>query len=240
MFSFDPIKTNTALGGGILCINDGALLAKTRAIQARYPVQSRWHYLRRLVQYTGIKLVSIPVVFGLFATVCRRLGKTHDQVISGVVRGFPGPDFFIRIRHQPSAPLLALLERRLTRFDPARIKRRIAVAKRAIALMPGISRPGVRARVHTHWVFPIQSACPDQLMELLWREGLDATRGASSLTVVPPPDDRPELAATQIQQAMQHVLYLPVYSGVRDRDLQKLAQVVTSHTLHVDNAPIGR
>ena len=239
MFSFGPIKTNTALGGGILRIKDAALLAKTRAIQERYPVQSRWRYLRRLGQYAGIKLVSIPVLFGLFATVCRRMGRTHDQVISSAVRGFPGPDFFTRIRHQPSAPLLALLERRLTRFDPARIERRIAVAKRAIALMPGIPRPGERARAHFHWVFPIQSACPDQLMERLWSAGFDATRGASSLTVVPPPRDRPELAATQAQQAMQRVLYLPVYSGVRDRDLQKLARVVTSLALHVDNAPIN-
>jgi hypothetical protein len=38
---------------------------------------------------------------------------------------------------------------------------------------------------------------------------------------------------------MERVLYLPVYGGVRDRDLQKLARVVTSLAPHVDNAPIN-
>src|SRR5690606_12409828 len=128
-----------------------------------------------------------------FIAACRALGREHDAVISGALRGFPGAGLMAKIRQQPSAPLLALLARRVTRFDPRRVARRTQVARTAIDLMPGVDRPGTRATEHSYWVFPIQAADPDGLVRRLWRHGFDATRGASSMSVVDPPPDRPEL-----------------------------------------------
>jgi dTDP-4-amino-4,6-dideoxygalactose transaminase len=228
MFSFGPIKTNTALGGAVLQFNDGTLMEKVRAIQATYPVQSRWRFLRRLGKYAGLKFLTIPWVFGAFVALCRALGKNHDAVIGGAVRGFAGPEFFANIRRQPSYPLLRLLARRLRTFDPARIERRIASANTAIGLLPETDRPGCRAGHHSHWIFPIQSPSPDDLMKHLWHHGFDATRGASSLAVVEPPADRPETRPDEAGRAMEGVLYLPVYPDLSEADLRRLALAVTS------------
>jgi perosamine synthetase len=226
MFSFGPIKLNTALGGGILRVRDRALLERLRLLQAGYPVQGRWQFLRRLGKFGALKVLTIPAALGLFAAACRALGRTHDEVAGAAVRGFPGPGLLAKIRRQPSYPLLALLARRLRNVDPGSVERRAARARAAGALLPGIERPGARAPVHGHWVFPIQSAAPDALMRRLWARGFDATRGASSLDVVGPPADRPELAAAQAGRVMRQVLYLPVYPGVSDADLTRLARAV--------------
>jgi perosamine synthetase len=236
MFSFGPIKTNTALGGGVLRIKDRSLLSRVRILQSRYPVQSRWYFLRRLCKYAALKLLTFPLIFGIFVAVCQCLGRSHDQIISSAVRGFPGPGFFTKIRQQPCSPLLALLERRLKNFDQSRIERRMAVASAAIKFMPHIERPGAKAPRHTYWVFPIQTATPDKLMQFLWRMGFDATRGASSLYVVEPPIDRPKLMSNGApRQVIQNVLYLPVYPGITANDLQRLACAITDFQADTDS-----
>jgi len=174
------------------------------------------------------KLLATPVPYGAFTAACHALGREHDAVISGALRGFPGAGLMPKIRQQPSAPLLALLARRVTRFDPRRVARRAQAARTAIALMPGVDRPGTRAAEHSYWVFPIQAADPDGLVRRLWRHGFDATRGASSMSVVDPPPDRPELEPREARRVMDQVLYLPVYPGIADHDLARLAHAVAA------------
>lgn len=241
LFSFGPIKTSTALGGGIIRVRDRALLEKMRAIQASYLVQSRGSFMRRVGRSMGLKALSVPRVFGVFVVACKLAGKDYDTLIKGAVRGFPGPHLIHRIQRQPSYPLLALLRRRLQRFEPARIERRIALAKMAIELMPAVARPGTSAATHTYWVFPIQVQSPERLMRHLRRHGFDATRGASSMSVVDPPADRPELAPFEARQLMREVLYLPVYPGVSVSDLARLSQAAAgfaaSETVDTNPSP---
>jgi perosamine synthetase len=227
MFSFGPIKTNTALGGGILRLRDPSLRERMRRLQDGYPVQSRLRFLHRLTKYVGIKLLLVPPVFSVFVAACRAVGRCHDEVISAAVRGFPGAALIASIRHQPGYPLLALLHRRLRRFDPVAIEQRMEAAHAALRLTPRMRRPGALAEPHTYWVFPIQSHSPDRLVHFLWQQGFDATRGASSLHVVEPPAERGEFIPTEAGQAMREVLYLPIYPGISRDDLQRLAQAVT-------------
>jgi len=226
MFSFGPIKTNTALGGAMLRIADTGLLARTRAVQAGYLRQANRQFRSRVLKYMAIKAVSRPVVFGAFAAACRMTGRSHDSVISAALRGFPGPQLIEKIRRQPSGALLSLLHRRLTTFDRQRIERRMRTAKEVISLMPEVARPGVRASTHTHWVVPIQSADPAGLIARLWSRGFDATRGASSLAVVSPPGDRTEAEPVAARAAMANLLYLPVSPLVSRRELAAMAEVV--------------
>lgn len=228
LFSFGPIKTATALGGGIVTVRDGMIRERMRALQAGYPVQSRRRYLKRVLTFGVFKLLAAPTPYRAFTAACRALGREHDAVISGALRGFPGAGLMAKIRQQPSAPLLSLLARRVTRFDPRRVARRTQVARTAIDLMPGVDRPGTRATEHSYWVFPIQAADPDGLVRRLWRHGFDATRGASSMSVVDPPPDRPELEPREARRVMDQVLYLPVYPGIADHDLARLARAVAA------------
>ena len=84
MFSFGTIKASTALGGAILRIRDSALLARMRASQATYPVQSRWHYLKRLAQSTGFKTLAYRPICALFVRICRAFGGNYGCRGTGV------------------------------------------------------------------------------------------------------------------------------------------------------------
>jgi perosamine synthetase len=234
LFSFGPIKTNTALGGGIMRIQDPTVRARAKAIQATYPIQSRGRFLKRLLQYTVLKSLTYKPMFTGFRTACELLGRSHDQIINGAVRGFPGPDFFQQIRKQASFPLLTLLERRLRESDSKGISMRVSVAETASRLMPQIRRPGVSAQRHTHWIYPVMDESPDELVEYLWQKGFDATRGASNLYAVPSPASHPDSTPKEALNVMEQILYLPVYAGVTDRDLKTLARVITSYKQHQD------
>jgi perosamine synthetase len=227
MFSFGSIKTNTALGGALLTVRDPDLLTSMRQVQACQPAQERRAFLRKVVKHVGIHLVARPSAYGVLARACRALGTDHDAVISTALRGFSGPDFFARIRHQPSYPLLALLERRLRTFDRARILRRTRVAESALACLPAtVSHVGTFAHQHSHWIFPVTSPAPEDLIPHLWARGFDATRGRTSLAVLAPPKDRPELRAAEVTETFSRVVYLPVHGGARRQDLVRLGHAV--------------
>jgi perosamine synthetase len=228
LFSFGPIKTATALAGGLLTFRDRALRDRTAAAQAAWPVQPRSRFLTRVGKYSVLKLLSYRSVFTLFAAACRLLGKSHDEIISGSVRGFAGDGFFTKIRHRPSLPLLALLECRLRTFDRARITARTAQAAEAILLLPPLERPGDAAERHSYWVLPVCCDDPDRLIRFLWTRGFDATRGASSLCVVQAPAERPETDPAGSRRMFERLLYLPLHEGMNGRDVERLARAVSA------------
>ncbi len=227
LFSFGPIKTATALGGGLLRFRDPALGHSVRQHQAAWPIQSRWAFLSRVGKYSLLVLLAYRPLYRLLILICRGLGVNLDRLITTSVRGFPGDRFFEKIRQRPHAALLALLERRLHCFDPKHIIDRKSIAVAAINLLPHQPRPGQANPNpdlnHSHWVFPILHDQPDALRHHLWCWGFDATRGGSSLSVVSPPSNRPELRAVEAEQALQRLLYLPVYRGISTQELERLA-----------------
>ncbi len=226
MFSFGTIKTATALGGGIFCFRDPQILDAVRRHQSQWPIRSRGHFLSRLLKYSLLMLLSNHPIYTLFIGFCRMLRIDHDRLIGERVRGFPGEDLLRQIRHRPSSALLSLLERRVREFDRGTIERRTAAARLAIEGMPSVRRPGDQAPDHTHWVFPILHEKPEQLQRALWEKGFDATKGATSLHVVEPPADRPEIEPVEARQACEQLLYLPVYAGLSTRCIERLAAAV--------------
>ena len=234
LFSFGPIKTATALAGGILRFRDPSLCNAVRLCQDRWPVQSRLRFLTRICKYSLLMMLSYRAAYSVFVGVCSVFKKDHDRLISNSVRGFQGEDFFTRIRQRPSSALLALLERRLRRFDPNSIAQRVRLAEQLIRLTPSLRRVGSRASEHTHWVFPVLCDCPEELMHYLWSEGFDATQGGSSLYVIDPPANRPELKPVEAQQAFQQLLYLPIYIGISSQDVERLADVLNEYDAPID------
>lgn len=229
LFSFGPIKTHTALGGGLLRCPDQSVLAKLRSLQANYPRQRSSSFLKRVGLFALLKLLAQPMIFGGFVQVCWWRGQNHDRVLYQALRGFSGQDLFQRLRQQPCIPLLRLLKQRFTRIDYASIDRRIDLADRLIAALSHTDRPGYHAKIHTHWVFPIQTQAPEALVNQLWQAGFDATRTASSLVGVTPPSDRPDLTPTQANQALAEIIYLPMYPWMAEDDLQSLSAIVRAH-----------
>lgn len=224
LFSFGPIKTSTAGGGAIVCFRDPALLASARTIQTSYPAQLRWPYLRRLLLLLGLKTLARPLPFAVFVALCRLGGQSHDTLITGLLRSFPGENLLARLRFRPSAPLLAMLARRLRRPPANVVAHRVALARAIIAALPEWQIVGAQAEYHTYWVMPLVSADPAALARRLWTLGVDASCGASSLCVVTPPPNR--TAAARAATVLDRLLYLPLHPALTGAALQRMSRAI--------------
>src|SRR5215210_1865507 len=186
MYSFGTLKTSTALGGAVLSVRDREVLGRMRDIQASYPVQRRATYLKKLLKALSLVAVSHPRPYGLLARGCTKLGSDLDAVVNGVVRWFPLREseaaFLRRLRQRPSAPLVAMLSRRLKTFDGERVARRAKAGEHfARSLRVEELHPGRRSLERTHWLFPVVVADPEALILALRERGLDASQATSSI-----------------------------------------------------------
>ena len=144
------------------------------------------------------------------------------------MRGFAGGDFFHKIRHRPSAALLALLARRLEHQDGWRVSGRVARARRLLELLPDSIRiPAAEAPFHSFWVFTILCGDPARVVAELRRAGFDATQ-AATLSVVPAPHGREDLDAREARALLARMVYLPVYPEMPERKVDELAAVLRS------------
>jgi len=226
MFSFGSIKTATALGGGVLRVRDAELLRRIRERHSAWPVQGRWNYLRRLLKYALLKVLSSRACFGLVVRTWAALGGDYDRLVNGSVRGFAGPGFFARIRRQPSAPLLTLLARRLEGYDVGRLSRRTSNGEVLASLFGDeVTCLGLAMSPHSYWVFPILAEEPERVIAELRRAGFDATQGQSMCAVAAPPD-RPERAPRNAANALAKIVYLPNYPELPEPAARKMADVV--------------
>jgi dTDP-4-amino-4,6-dideoxygalactose transaminase len=229
MFSFGPIKTQTALAGGVLLVRDAAVLERMRGVQRTLPVAGRLAFARRVAKYTALKLLSSPRAYGAFARLCDLSGSDLDAFVRRSTRGFAGGDLFVKLRHQPSAPLCALLERRLARFDDGRLARRTWSGEWMSARRPsGVRVPGVRAPRHSYWVYAVELDDPERVpafVTALRGAGFDATH-AATLEAVPAPDGRPDLEPTAAAELMAGLVYLPVSHERPRAALVRLAELL--------------
>jgi perosamine synthetase len=225
MYSFGALKTCTALGGALLEVQDSSLLARMRSVQRGWGMQSRSAYAGTVLKFLVFTLVTRPFPYGVLAIVHRALGRDFDRTINGSVKGFrPGP-LLPQLEVRPSAPLLAMVAYRLRTFDAARLRRRAAAGEWLNGRLPGdLTLAGHRMESRTHWLFPVISREPDQLILACRRAGVDGARGASSVTVVPAPADRPEADPIAARQMMAGLVFLPAYPELSRRSLIRLVE----------------
>lgn len=228
MFSFGPIKTATALAGGVLCVRDRAILDRMRAVHATWPEQSRSGYTKRILKYSMLKAITSPILYTGFVAACSAAGTTHDKVIQGTVRGFKGGDFFEKIRHRPSAPLLALMLRRLKCGSERRVAERALRARRLIEQSGAtLEFPGSLAEFHSFWVFTVLSNRPEELVTRLRARGFDATR-AATMSALPAPASRPELEPREARAMLARLVYVPVYPEMSLAKIDVMASILRS------------
>jgi dTDP-4-amino-4,6-dideoxygalactose transaminase len=224
LFSFGPIKTATALGGGLARVGDPGVLGRMREHAASYPLQTRFDFFSRCLKYGLLGMVGMPVVFGIVVRMLALLGVDHDALLQRLTRGFPGPRFFDRIRRRPAAPLLRLLARRLAQGD-APVAMRVAPAERLIGQLEGIPVPAAHARPHFHWLVSVLVDDPVAMVDCLDREGFNATRGRA-LSVV---EDDPAVSgpgAEEARRLLDHLVFLPFSPQMPGSVLDRLAMLV--------------
>jgi dTDP-4-amino-4,6-dideoxygalactose transaminase len=226
MFSFGPIKMQTALGGALLRVRDQSLLAQLRRRQAQYPRQSRLGFIQRIARFMLLKALARPWLFTVFIIICRLRRIDYDTLLNQTMRGFAGPDLIKRLRQQPSTPLLRLLHHRLQQAHRQRIAQRAAALRRVVRQQPELKHFGSLVHDHTHWVLPIESNNPDTLVALLRAHGFDATRKASSMVVAAAPQHRLAPATPRAQYMLDRLIYLPVSPAMTAQRIARIRQIV--------------
>jgi perosamine synthetase len=223
MYSFGALKTCTSLGGALLKVKDPSLLVRMRLAQCRWRLQSRSAYAGSVLKFLAFTLVTRPFPYGVLAAVHRALGSDFDRTINSSVKAFrPGP-LLPQLEVRPSAPLLATLAYRLRTYDGARLRRRAAAGEWLRAQLPGhVTLAGHRMESRTHWLFPVISRDPDQLILACRVAGVDGARAASSVTVVLAPSDRPEADPAAARQMMAGLVFLPAYPELSRRSMNRL------------------
>src|ERR671911_1248454 len=230
MYSFGTLKTSTALGGAVLRVRDEDTLDRMRGIQASYPAHGRGGYLKKLLKVLGLVAVSQPRPYGVLTRACTRFGSDLDALVGGVVRGFPPHEpaatFFRRLRHRPSAPLLAMLFRRLRSFDGERLARRASTGARFARRLRVVDlHPGQRSLQRTHWLFPVVVEDPEALVASLRWRGLDASQATSSIAVVDAPAGHSSPAEASLM--MSGVVFLPVYPELPSQAFDVMAGLIS-------------
>ncbi len=220
MFSFGPIKTNTSLSGAVLEVRQRGLLEVIKRLQAAWPVQPNRAFFSRLIKYFVLKRIASRPGMALLSRLARLAGTSHDAWVARAARGFPGPGFFRKIRRQPSRALLELLHRRLARFDPSTARARQAVGQSmATRLARRFPVPGIAAIRQTWWVLAIEVDEPAPLVEMLWREGFDATQWSSLQPVG-------EVELSGCSKLLQHLVFLPFDLAMPAGELDRLVRLV--------------
>jgi perosamine synthetase len=243
MFSFGTLKTASAVGGAVLHVRDPDLLERMRRSQERWPVQRRRHYALRLLKTLCLVLIGRPLPYGLLARAFDLLGRDLDDLVNGAVQAFPASgnasdDLLSGLRRRPSAPLLAMLARRLRTFDGLRLARRAAAGERvAVRLVETAQHPGAFAPLRTHWLFPVVTPQPQELVSRLRRKGFDASRATSNIAPVPAPPGLPHLAPEEAARMMSGLVFLPVYPELPEETLDELSNALEEAA---DLAPASR
>lgn len=222
MYSFGTIKTASCFGGGVLPVRDPRLRDRMQTQQQGWPRQPRRGYAAKLVTGLALLALAAPCVYPVFVRLAGALTGDYDQLVRRLSRGYRDSDLLRQLRRQPSDPLLAVLARRLRRYDPAHVERRVRAGRVLTdALDPAVVQLGADAVRPTAWLVAVVSADPGALVAAGRAAGFDLTCGSSTLVAL-------DECCRRAHRAMAGVVYLPAYGSIPDRDLRRLAAVVSA------------
>ena len=226
MFSFGPIKTATALGGALIRVRNEALCVRMRALQSAYPVQPEARQRKRALQFMALKVVTSRAVLGAIYRYYNARGMDYEDSLAERVRDVAPLKSAKNLRFQPSATMLHLMDRRLSRFDVKEVARRQAKGERLRDLLgASVVLPALASRHHDYWVFPLLVSEPRTFIEALRKAGFDAADLPRSQHIQAP-GDRPGLEPVIAAKAMRDLIVVPCYDTMSEGELVRQAEVI--------------
>jgi len=231
LFSFGSIKTSTSLGAAVAVVRDADVYDCMRRVHATRPLQKCDRFARKATRYLAVQGFRSPIIYGAVATVASRSRGGLDGFISRTVKGFAASsceELLLKLRQRPSPAQVALLRRRIERFDSRRIEAR---AGRGEHLRHELANAGLvlgRDQLHrTHWLFAIAVDDPQTLITRLRAAGFDATQAASTICTVSAPRDKQQFDPEIIRDAMSRAVFLPAYPEMQEREVDRLIDSIT-------------
>jgi len=236
LHSFGPIKSCTALGGGVVRVRDPAAGQRMREILATDPVQSAASFRKRVVRFGILKLLSGRIAASSVMAVMKCLRIDADATLTSLAKGFCGPDLLKQLRHQPSTPLLRLLRRRWAGVNAQ--SRNLAV-QRGRYLDSELS---IRRHTETlYWVYPVFDLVdPIETTAKLRHAGFDATMKSRMICLIPEAqpgrhDSVDEQCGPKIVSIPNHiaihkrwrsVVFVPAYAAMPMTEIRRMARII--------------
>eukprot|EP00934_Nitzschia_sp_Nitz4_P008304 Nitzschia sp. Nitz4//scaffold213_size37731//277//7089//NITZ4_007715-RA/size37731-processed-gene-0.0-mRNA-1//1//CDS//3329542050//8294//frame0 len=231
-FSFGPIKTSTALGGGIISFRDPDRLQSVERVQNTLANQQTvLQFLQKVTVATVLNSIAgSQWRVGLLKRFCQLMGWDFDVIVTKSLRGFRirkqtggatesqvRLELIKQIRKRPSVPLLKLLLRRLQqghimlpsvrqRLSQCQQMEQLISKSKPNALMP------FEANHNCYWTFPIRCIRRNDVARILQRKGYDVTTGASQMCCVSSSSHK--ATAPRVTELMESILYIPVTTNV--------------------------
>lgn len=229
LYSFGPIKTATALGGGIAMVRDAALRARMVAQAGSWPRQSTLGYAARVAKIAALKALSQRWLFTPLVASIEAVGGDADAFVGHSARGFPDDRLFACLRQRPSAALQQLIAWRLANFDKRCIAERTRRGQRlAAAIESPMFVAGCDNATHTYWVFPLVCEKPANVVRPLRGAGFDASQ-ISGLTVVGDGDFNGDLDRCPDRRRdhwLSRTVFVPCGPQVPERKLNRAAEII--------------
>lgn len=219
MHSFGPIKTATALGGGVIRVRCATLRDRMTQLHTNDPRQSRWHFFRRVLKFSILKTLSGRRISAVIHHGFQRMGWSFDQWVNAQGTGFAADRLLEQIRKQPSDPQLRLLRRRWEGWDASIIDHRKQLGQQMDHLL------GSQGSGGHYWLYPVFDADPEQLALRLRNNGFDATT-RSRMTVVPNCDSR---QAERAHANWQRIVFLPWQVDLPEDAMKSMAHMIQQH-----------
>jgi len=223
MFSFGFIKTNTAVSGAVIKINNNGLREKVPELNEQYTRQDTSRYFKKLLKVSFVKLLNSKAVYTLFYKAVIGLGKDFEQVLNSFTKGFPGNDIFKQIRYRPCMANELLLQKKLENFRQHSITQRVQLANDVLKDIPDSYKIGSLNKRHTYWVMPVETHDPDGLINYLRSNGFDASQKASSLVKLNTANAIVKPGDLQLDK----LVYLPAYPAMSRGERKKLGQLIS-------------
>ena len=227
LFSFGAIKTATACGAAIYHVRDAKIAAAMRDRQSQYPIQSNRSLRQKSAKFALLKLISSKLGFSIVVGLGRRKGKSVDEVLGSMTKGFPDADLLAQIRQQPSPAMLRLLVRRMTHYRLKYLEQRIATGRYLVERLDlATSQPELIDEQHSFWLFPFRSKEPQQLLMRLREHGFDATQ-FGRLEVIQDADASATVESCPIaRELFNETVFLPAYPGLPKSALTRMCKVI--------------
>jgi perosamine synthetase len=156
----------------------------------------------------------------------KRRGKDYEDALADRVRDVAPLKTAKNLRYQPSAAMLALLNRRLRNFDTDSIRQRTRKGETLRDLIASEAvMPAQGNKHHDYWVFPLLVTEPRKYIDALREAGFDASDLPRSQHISAPAD-RPELEPQLAARAMKELIVVPCYADMPDGELRREAEII--------------
>ncbi|MCY4095545.1 MAG: DegT/DnrJ/EryC1/StrS family aminotransferase [Gammaproteobacteria bacterium] len=223
LFSFGPMKTATALQGGVAIVRDSELAVVMRNELATHHRQPTWRYLLRVVRFGLIKIAAQPFLYGFLVRVIRKMRINHEDLIHKSTKSSSSVVFSQSLNVRPCSAVVRVIARRVEQSDE-RIQQRIAKG-RVLHAEIGNTVPLVlrNRRPNSYWMIPVLVDDSDSFKNALRNSGYDALSGR--LAAVGNVD-------TNGAMSLEKSVMLPFSPQMSDAELEHLGEVITNYALN--------